>query len=104
MATFDLRARLPPPKHPDGGFPSSEGVTSDQRNLVTLRHPQYLDQHNILLFLPALDLHKKQGSDKDGLAGRIDFGLHHETARVACAIVANCRWDGFLSEDKTSDL
>ncbi|KAK8145617.1 hypothetical protein G3M48_004206 [Beauveria asiatica] len=100
MATpFDLRARLPSPKHPDGGLLSSKGVTSDfQRTPVTLRHPGYPDQHNILLVFPALDLHK-QDSDNDG---RIDFGLHHETARVACAIVANCRWDGFLSEDKAS--
>ncbi|KAM3512716.1 hypothetical protein MY11210_003669 [Beauveria gryllotalpidicola] len=90
---------------PDGGFLSSEGVTSDlQRTPVTLRHPGYPDQHNILLILPAFDLHKKKDSDNDGSDndGRIDFGLHHETARVACAIVANCRWDGFLSEDKAS--
>lgn len=107
MATFDLRARLPPPKHPDGGLTSSQGIFSDlQRNRVTLRHPQYPDQHNILLILPALDLHKKQDSNKDGSDndGRKDFGLHHETARVACAIVANCRWDGFLSEDQTGDV
>ncbi|EJP61293.1 uncharacterized protein BBA_09768 [Beauveria bassiana ARSEF 2860] len=52
--------------------------------------------------MPALDAYKKQGSDEDGSDGQIGFGLHHETARVACAIVANCRWDGFLSEDKAA--
>lgn len=24
-------------------------------------------------------------------------GVHHETARIACALLANSRWDGFLS-------
>ncbi|KAF2735544.1 hypothetical protein EJ04DRAFT_599953, partial [Polyplosphaeria fusca] len=27
-------------------------------------------------------------------------GIHHETARIACAILANNRWDGFLSETR----
>ncbi|EFY91834.1 hypothetical protein MAC_02119 [Metarhizium acridum CQMa 102] len=44
-------------------------------------HPGYPDNHNILLILPALD----------------SCGIHHETARIACAILANSRWDGFLS-------
>ncbi|KAM3460571.1 hypothetical protein NHJ6243_005846 [Beauveria neobassiana] len=84
MATFYPRARIPPSKRPDGEFPTNEGVTSDlQRNLVTLRNPQYPDQHNILLCLPALDLYKNQGPGKDDPDGWIDFGLHHETARVA---------------------
>jgi hypothetical protein len=28
-------------------------------------------------------------------------GIHHETARIACAIVANNRWEGFLTETRT---
>lgn len=48
---------------------------------VIFLHPGYNDNHNILLILPAHD----------------SGGVHHETARVACAILANSRWDGFLS-------
>jgi hypothetical protein len=29
-----------------------------------------------------------------------DDGIHHETARLACAIIAGNRWDGFLYEDR----
>jgi len=45
-------------------------------------HPGYPDTHNILFSLSALD----------GPGG----GVHHDTARVACALLANARWDGFL--------
>ncbi|CAH0022806.1 unnamed protein product [Clonostachys rhizophaga] len=47
-------------------------------------HPGYDDGHNILLILPGLD----------------SSGIHHETARIACAILADSRWDGFLSYEK----
>ncbi|THW79657.1 hypothetical protein D6D18_09279 [Aureobasidium pullulans] len=39
------------------------------------------------MVLPALD-------DAQG-------GVHHETALIACAVVAGNRWDGFLSEQRT---
>ncbi|KAK2736636.1 hypothetical protein FQN55_001582 [Onygenales sp. PD_40] len=50
------------------------------RNIQFL-HPAYPENENILLVFPAFD----------------SGGVHHETARVACAILANCRWDGYLS-------
>ncbi|KAJ5715994.1 uncharacterized protein N7483_013175 [Penicillium malachiteum] len=49
--------------------------------LIFFLHPGYAENHNILLTLPALD----------------SGGIHHGTAHTACAILANCRWDGFLS-------
>lgn len=49
--------------------------------LVFFLHPGYKDNHNILLTLPAFD----------------SGGIHHATAHIACAILANGRWDGFLS-------
>ena len=42
------------------------------------------DTGNILMVLPALD--HPQG------------GIRHETARISCAIVANNKWEGFLTE------
>ena len=29
-------------------------------------------------------------------------GIHHKTTQTACAIVANNKWEGFLTETKTS--
>lgn len=50
---------------------------------IWFRHPGYDDQHNVLFTLIGLD-------SPEG-------GLHRETARLACAIVAANRWDGYLS-------
>lgn len=58
-------------------------ATRQQKN-VFFYHPGYQDGHNLLLNLPALD------------AG----GIHHETARIACAILAACRFDGYFSMSK----
>ncbi|RYC79448.1 hypothetical protein BFJ63_vAg17672 [Fusarium oxysporum f. sp. narcissi] len=58
-------------------------ATRQQKN-VFFYHPGYQDGHNLLLNLPALD------------AG----GIHHETARIACAILAACRFDGYFSTSK----
>ncbi|KAM3503921.1 hypothetical protein MY10362_003908 [Beauveria mimosiformis] len=57
--------------------------TSDTQQIFFL-HPGYPEGHNLLLSLPAFD----------------SRGIHHETARIACAILANSRWDGFLSLTK----
>ncbi|KAK3320549.1 hypothetical protein B0T19DRAFT_477800 [Cercophora scortea] len=63
------------------------GLLSRAEGLVSVRsirflHPGYADNDNILLILSALD---------DG------GGVHHETARIACAILADSRWDGYFS-------
>lgn len=71
------------PTHPDGGKDIPDDVTCT----VTFRHPGYPNEHNIIMVLPALD-------DAQG-------GIHHETALIACAVVAGNRWDGFLSEQRT---
>ncbi|ATY63992.1 hypothetical protein A9K55_004918 [Cordyceps militaris] len=93
------RTCLPPPEHPDQGLARSGTATREEERAVTLRHPRYPDDSNILLVLPALDPIPRPGrvfTEDDPLS----FGLHHDTARVACAIIANCRWDGYLSESK----
>ncbi|KAF1958577.1 hypothetical protein CC80DRAFT_441077 [Byssothecium circinans] len=79
-----LRPRLKydTPSHKDGG----QDLPADLNYKVYLRHPGYSDTGNILLALPALD--HPQG------------GIHHETARIACAILANNRWEGFLTETR----
>ncbi|KAF5020887.1 hypothetical protein F66182_7089 [Fusarium sp. NRRL 66182] len=59
-------------------------LMADMSKIVWLLHPGYPDGDNTLLTLPCLD----------------SGGIHHETARIACAIYANCRWDGYLSSSK----
>jgi hypothetical protein len=82
-STFQPRTRYPPPTHSDLG--ASLLKNNDSYN-VHFRHPGYPDTNNILLILPALD-------SSEG-------GIHHETARIACAIIANCTWEGFLTETR----
>ncbi|TQV92835.1 hypothetical protein IF1G_08759 [Cordyceps javanica] len=51
------RACLPPAAHP------SDTATRDEGRAVTLRHPRYPDDSNILLVLPALDpIHRPSNS------------------------------------------
>ncbi|KAF2740331.1 hypothetical protein EJ04DRAFT_572178 [Polyplosphaeria fusca] len=76
------RLKYNAPSHDDG----ARNLPAALNFKVYLRHPGYSDTGNILLVLPALD--HPQG------------GIHHETARIACAIVANNRWEGFLSETR----
>ncbi|KAM3426104.1 hypothetical protein NHJ13734_009660 [Beauveria thailandica] len=96
-APYHLREQLPPPKHPDDGLPTSETTTSLSDHRVFFHHPGYPKNSSTLLILTALDPQKAKNSNQ------IHYGLHHETARIACAIVANCRWDGFLSESNAPD-
>ncbi|KAK3346325.1 hypothetical protein B0T25DRAFT_276599 [Lasiosphaeria hispida] len=55
--------------------------TNEHLAKTKFRHPGYADSENIILILPAFDSN----------------GIHHETARIACCILANCAWDGYLS-------
>jgi hypothetical protein len=92
-----IRTPYPPPTHADGGLGGGGGATASSSggiSRIQFRHPGYPDtgDTNIMLILPALDSSSNEGSGR--------FGLHHETARLACAIVANCAWDGFLSTEK----
>ena len=51
---------------------------------VYLKHPAYEENENLLLLLNA----------PDGPTG----GIHHDTARTACGIIAGNRWDGYFAE------
>ncbi|OCK93236.1 uncharacterized protein K441DRAFT_149797 [Cenococcum geophilum 1.58] len=70
VTLFDhVRNRIP--SHEDGG----QNLPTGLNHGVYLCHPGYSETGNILMVLSALD--HPQG------------GIHHETARIACAIVAN---------------
>jgi hypothetical protein len=53
---------------------------------ICFRHPAYQDAHNIFMILPGLD--------------HPTGGVHHQTALIACAILANNRFDGWFTEDR----
>ncbi|KUI57076.1 Serine/threonine-protein kinase SKY1 [Cytospora mali] len=55
---------------------------------ISFLHRSYPDNQNVLLTLPAVD-------KSDGTHGVL-HGIHHETARIACAILANCHWEGYF--------
>lgn len=75
----ELRPAHTVSQHPDPAIPSrSRGIR--------FRHPGYKDQNILFTLL---------GHDSP------EGGLHHETARLACAIVAGNRWDGYLSISPT---
>jgi hypothetical protein len=74
------RLPYPPPQHID----SDTSVAFPPRQ-IQFRHPGYDPPCDTLFTLP--------GAGEGG-------SLHHETARLACALVASNRLDGFLSEDR----
>jgi hypothetical protein len=73
-----FRSPYPSPSHPD---PTALPISF---RFVWFRHPGYPDDSNVLFTFTASD----------------DDGIHHETARLACAIIAGNKWDGFLCEDR----
>ena len=89
LALCNIRSAFPPPIHP--GYTAYD----QDADLMQFRHPRYPDHNNILLVFAALD-----PTALPSTTTLHSFGIHHETARLACAITANNRWDGFLSEDK----
>ena len=66
--------------------PEVERISLNVHRFVHLHHPDYSDENGILLSLLVID----------GAGG----GLHHGTALVACAILADNQWDGWLSVDR----
>ena len=82
MATSSSTAReaYSKPSHKDAGktLPLDGGR-------IPFRHPGYDYPDNVLLAMPALDL---------------GGGIHHETAKIACGIIAANRWDGYFTKDK----
>lgn len=63
---------------------NSSTISIGRGDQITFRHPAYPSFKNVLLRLPALD--------------HPSGGIHHETARIACAVIAGNRWDGYFTE------
>ena len=80
-----VRSRYQDPSHADGGGKAP----INNYFQIRLRHPAYDDTTNILLVFPGLD--------------HCDGGIHHGTARMACAIIANNRWNGFLTDTRDGE-
>jgi len=78
--SLELRALYAHPRHSDG----KHLPAYDSSFKIHFRHPGYSDSNNILIILPGLD--------------HAEGGIHVYTAPIACAILANNRWDGFFTE------
>jgi hypothetical protein len=63
---------------------ASESISNNSDHHIRFRHPAYPSTCNVLLILQAYD--------------HPDGGLHHETARIACGIIAGNAWNGYFSE------
>ncbi|KAH8743339.1 hypothetical protein F5883DRAFT_441084 [Diaporthe sp. PMI_573] len=62
--------------------------------VVEFCHPGYEYPHNVLLKLNAIEPEPETPSNVRR------FGVHHDTARTACAILANNAWEGYLTADE----
>ncbi len=94
--TTQVRPQLPITIRPSQCIPQhtiDANTVSTENRRVHLKHPGYPEHHNVLLTLEAPD------GARDGKGG----GLHHETARIACALIAGNRWDGYLARSAGGD-
>lgn len=72
---------------------------------ISFRHPAYKDPDNILFRLPRLD-HPEHTSTLDRSPPQTQTepgtvtGVHHRTALLACQIVANNAFHGYLATDR----
>ncbi|KAI0425596.1 hypothetical protein F5Y09DRAFT_346547 [Xylaria sp. FL1042] len=75
--------------------PRLQALATSQDDILFL-HPAYKEPFNVLLKLPRIDAvpHLETASTNSTAA---TYGVHHATALVACQIVANNAFDGFLS-------
>ncbi|QLI73235.1 uncharacterized protein G6M90_00g093950 [Metarhizium brunneum] len=76
-----VRSRYGKPTHPEA-LPGSQ---TDDIPKIRFRHPAYADSENILISLAALD----------------GGGVHYATAHIACAVLADFRYDGYFSLSST---
>lgn len=62
-------------------------ASSGTRKYITFLDPGYRYGANLLFRLPAVDVVINEGEE----GCELRRGIHAETARIACAILANCR-------------
>lgn len=84
LTTMDTSITVRPAQTIPQDVTRSSTVSFGRGDQITFRHPAYPSFKNVLLRLPALD-HPRGG-------------IHHETARIACAIIAGNRWDGYFTD------
>ncbi|KAH8821263.1 hypothetical protein F5884DRAFT_81666 [Xylogone sp. PMI_703] len=83
MASAVAKAQDPPLTYPAIPIAPSDLGT---RGNILFRHPAYEPPTNILLYLPRTDR----------MANTNLYGIHHETALVACQIIANNEFNGLF--------
>jgi hypothetical protein len=71
---------------PEPATPFASSYYNNPTLRIDFCHPAYNFPHDTLLTLNAFD--------------HPHGGIHHNTALVACAIVANNKWDGYFTETR----
>ncbi|KAL2280620.1 hypothetical protein FJTKL_12438 [Diaporthe vaccinii] len=73
---------------------SQRSASATPPGSISFRHPGYDDPEDILFALPRLDC------PQSGVAAAAAVGVHHGTALLACQIIANNAFDGYLTTDR----
>jgi hypothetical protein len=76
--------------------PIGAAVEPPPTKLISFCHPGYEFPANVIFQLCAIEL--DTSAQADTTARRL--GVHHETARIACAILANSAWEGYFTADR----
>lgn len=68
---------------------------NEPARLIAFCRPGYDSPHNVLFRLSTIEpeIDPETGNNTNRL------GVHHDTARLACAILANNAWEGYLTAD-----
>jgi hypothetical protein len=81
LGKVTLRPSQRLPEHAEG----ADSISTNPYHRIEFRHPAYPADYDVFLTLPALD--------------HPSGGLHFDTAKVACGVVAGNRWDGHFEQN-----
>ncbi|KAL8725169.1 MAG: hypothetical protein Q9166_007523 [cf. Caloplaca sp. 2 TL-2023] len=82
LGSVTLRSEQCLPEHCEG----KDTISTNPDHLIEFKHPAYPDDCDTFLILYALD--------------HPDGGLHCDTAKVACGIIAGNNWHGYFTAEK----
>ena len=82
LGNMTLRPQQSMPEHLDG----VNTISNNDRHLIKFKHPAYTDESSTFLTLSAFD--------------HPDGGLHYNTAKIACGIIAGNKWNGYFTAER----
>lgn len=85
LGSVTLRPAQCRPEHAQG----INTISTDPYHRIEFKHPSYPSEYNTFLVYPALD--------------HPSGGLHYNTAKIACGIIAGNRWDGYFTTTRDGE-